>query len=211
MEFNNHKIVRNFINYDEVNSIINWVDSINHIQKSDNHHIIELGKKLNGNSHMFDISKTELTNYVTKFQSGNDVLSDELPEVIHSLIGKISVIIGLPMDNVFLQAVDMDFGGTINPHYDISVDGYINYKCNISVLAEDYNFIIDKNVVNVKQTDIYCFEASLYKHWTEKEFTSRRILLSFGFLVPYSLLNRNDNDPRIRLSNRIIKKWNSNY
>lgn len=205
MVIDNHMIIKNFINDNEVNSIINWVDSINHIQKSDNHHIIELGKKLNGNSHMFDISKTDLTKYVTNFQSGNDVLNDELPVVIHNLIDRISELVNLPKDNVFLQAVDMDNGGTINPHYDISVDGYINYKCNISVLAEDYNFIIDKNTIKVSQTDIYCFEASLYKHWTEKEFTSRRILLSFGFLIPYSLLGRNENDPRVRLSNRINK------
>ena len=205
MVIDNHVIIKNFINDNEVNSIINWVDSINHVQQSDNHHIIELGKKLNGNSHMFDISKTDLTKYVTNFQSGNDVLNDELPEVIYNLIDRIVELVNLPKDNVFLQAVDMDNGGTINPHYDISVDGYINYKCNISVLAEDYNFIIDKNIIKVSQANIYCFEASLYKHWTEKEFTSRRILLSFGFLVPYSLLGRSDNDPRVRLSKRINK------
>ena len=205
MVIDNHMIIKNFINDNEVNSIINWVDSINHVQQSDNHHIIELGKKLNGNSHMFDISKTDLTKYVTNFQSGNDVLNDELPVVIHNLIDRISELVNLPKDNVFLQAVDMDSGGTINPHYDVSVDGYINYKCNISVLAEDYNFIIDKNIIKVSQADIYCFEASLYKHWTEKEFTSRRILLSFGFLIPYSLLGRSANDPRVRLSKRINK------
>jgi hypothetical protein len=49
---------------------------------------------------------------------------------------------------------------------------------------------------------LYCFEASLYKHWTE-EFNSRRVFLSFGFLVPYNVLGRNENDPRIRLSRRI--------
>jgi hypothetical protein len=205
MVIDNHMIIKNFINDNEVNSIINWVDSINHIQQSDNHHIIELGKKLNGNSHMFDISKTDLTKYVTNFQSGNDVLNDELPLMIHNLIDRISDLVNLPKDNVFLQVVDMDSGGTINPHYDVSVDGYINYKCNISVLAEDYNFIIDKNIIKVSQANIYCFEASLYKHWTEKEFTSRRILLSFGFLVPYSSLGRSDNDHRVRLSKRINK------
>jgi len=205
MEFNNHRIIRDFISDNEVKSIIDWFNKITHVQKADNHHIIELGKKLNGNSHMFNISKNELTDYVTNFQSGNDVLNTELPVVINNLIDRISLFVGLPKENVFLQAVDMHSGGTIRPHYDISVEGYINYKCNISVFAEDYNFNIDKEVISIKQKDMYCFEASLYKHWTEKEFTSRRVLLSFGFLVPYSLMNRSGNDPRVRLSRRINK------
>jgi ferredoxin-fold anticodon binding domain-containing protein len=205
MEFNNHRIIRDFISDNEVKSIIDWFNKITHVQKADNHHIIELGKKLNGNSHMFNISKNELTDYVTNFQSGNDVLNTELPVVINNLIDRISLFVGLPKENVFLQAVDMHNGGTIRPHYDISVEGYINYKCNISVFAEDYNFNIDKEVISIKQKDMYCFEASLYKHWTEKEFTSRRVLLSFGFLVPYSLMNRSGNDPRVRLSRRINK------
>lgn len=205
MEINNHRIIRDFISDNEVKSILDWIDEITHVQKADNHHIIELGKKLNGNSHMFNISKNELTDYVTNFQSGNDVLNTELPEVINNLIDRISLFVGLPKENVFLQAVDMHSGGTIRPHYDISVEGYINYKCNISVFAEDYNFNIDKEVISIKQKDMYCFEASLYKHWTEKEFTSRRVLLSFGFLIPYLLLNRDDNDPRVRLSRRINK------
>ena len=187
MEINNHRIIRDFISDNEVKSILDWIDEITHVQKADNHHIIELGKKLNGNSHMFNISKNELTDYVTNFQSGNDVLNTELPEVINNLIDRISLFVGLPKENVFLQAVDMHSGGTIRPHYDISVEGYINYKCNISVFAEDYNFNIDKEVISIKQKDMYCFEASLYKHWTEKEFTSRRVLLSFGFLIPYLL------------------------
>ena len=205
MEINNHRIIRDFISDNEVKSILDWIDEITHVQKADNHHIIELGKKLNGNSHMFNISKNELTDYVTNFQSGNDVLNTELPEVINNLIDRISLFVGLPKENAFLQAVDMHSGGTIRPHYDISVEGYINYKCNISVFAEDYNFNIDKEVISIKQKDMYCFEASLYKHWTEKEFTSRRVLLSFGFLIPYLLLNRDDNDPRVRLSRRINK------
>ena len=75
MEINNHRIIRDFISDNEVKSILDWIDEITHVQKADNHHIIELGKKLNGNSHMFNISKNELTDYVTNFQSGNDVLN----------------------------------------------------------------------------------------------------------------------------------------
>jgi hypothetical protein len=205
MEVNKHKIFKSFISDNEVKSIVDWVSTINHVQKDGDNHIVELSKRLNGNSHMFDISKNELTNYITDFQSGNDVVNMELPEVINNLVDRISIAVNIPRDNVFLQVVDMDSGGIIKPHYDASVDGYINYKCNISVFAEDYGFNIDKDLINVEQKDMYCFEASLYKHWSEKEFTSRRILLSFGFLIPYLLLNRDDNDPRVRLSKRIKK------
>ena len=98
----------------------------------------------------------------------------------------------------------MNKGGKINPHYDASIDGYINYKCNISVLSEDYNIYIDDEVELISETDLYCFEASLYKHWTN-EFNSRRVFLSFGFILPYEILKRDENEPRIRLSRRISK------
>jgi hypothetical protein len=98
----------------------------------------------------------------------------------------------------------MNRGGKINPHYDAAIDGHINYKCNISVLSEDYDIFIGDEKELINQSDLYCFEASLYKHWTN-EFNSRRIFLSFGFIIPYSTVNRDENDPRVRLSKRISK------
>jgi hypothetical protein len=145
-----------------------------------------------------------LTNYITKFQSISDVSNDPLPDFIHVIIDRISNELNLPKENVFLQAVDMNKGGKINPHYDASLDGYVNYKCNISVLSEDYGFYVGDEVVNIEETDMYCFEASLYKHWTN-EFNSRRIFLSFGFVLTYEDVNRKITDPRVRLSKRIEK------
>jgi hypothetical protein len=98
----------------------------------------------------------------------------------------------------------MNKGGKINPHYDASINGYINYKCNISVLSEDYDIFIGDEKELIQQSDLYCFESSLYKHWTN-EFNSRRVFLSIGFLVPYSVTNRSKEDPRVRLSQRIQK------
>jgi hypothetical protein len=98
----------------------------------------------------------------------------------------------------------MNKGGKINPHYDASINGYVNYKCNISVLSEDYDFFLDKEILKIQETDLYCFEASLYKHWTN-EFNSRRVFLSFGFILKYEDLGRDINDPRVRLSKRIEK------
>ena len=198
------KIKKKFITNDEVNQIVNWIDSVNHIGNDSNHHLTELSKVLNGKSFIFDISNTPLTNYITKFQSISDVSQDPLPDFIYDIIDRISKEFNFPKDNIFLQAVDMNKGGKINPHYDAAVDGYINYKCNISVLSNDYNFFIDNDSINVEQTDLYGFESSLYKHWTN-EFNSRRVFLSFGFVLKYEDLGRDINDPRIRLSKRIEK------
>jgi len=199
-----YKIKKKFITEDEVNQIVNWIDSVNHNGNDSNHHLTELSKTLNGKSYMFDISKTPLTNYITKFQSISDVSNETLPEFIYKIIDRISEEFNFPKDNIFLQSVDMNKGGKINPHYDASIDGYINYKCNISVLSEDYDFFIDKESINIEETDLYGFEASLYKHWTN-EFNSRRVFLSFGFILPYEILDRTENDPRVRLSKRIEK------
>ena len=199
-----YKIKKNFISKDEVTQIVNWIDSVNHSGNDSNHHLTELSKTLNGKSYIFDISNTSLTNYITKFQSISDVSKEGLPSFIFNIIDRISEEFNFPKDNIFLQAVDMKKGGKINPHYDASVDGYVNYKCNVSVLSEDYELFLDKGSIKIQETDLYGFEASLYKHWTN-EFNSRRIFLSFGFVLPYEILNRTENDPRIRLSKRIGK------
>lgn len=204
MEPKNHKVVRNFITQDEVNDILNWIDSLEHTGNDTNYHLSELAKNLKGKSYIFDVSQTELTKYITKFQSVTDVCNDDLPNFIHNILDRISNVLGLPKEHTFLQAVDMNKGGKIKPHYDASIDGYINYKCNISVLSENFNIYIDNEYENINQTDLYCFEASLFKHWTN-EFNSRRVFLSFGFLIPYSVMGRDQNDPRVRLSKRIEK------
>jgi hypothetical protein len=200
----NHKIIKNFISDDEVNLIVDWVDSLNPEDGDPNYHLSEISKTLKGKSCIIDISKTELTNYITNFQSVSKVSKQEIPQIIKIIFKRISEENNIPLDNIFIQAVDMNKGGKIQPHYDASIDGYINYKCNISVLSEDYKIFIDGSSPVIGQKDLYCFEASLYKHWTE-EFNSRRVFLSFGFLLPYEILNRDKNDPRVRLSKRIEK------
>lgn len=204
MESKNYKIIRSFITDNEVILILEWLKTLNHSGSDGNFHLKEISKSLNGKSYIFDVSKTDKTKFITKFQSVTDVSTDTPPDFIFDIINRISEEINLPTDNIFFQIVDMNKGGKIVPHYDAGLDGVINYKCNISVLSEDYDFYIDKESINIKEKDMYCFEASLYKHWTN-EFNSRRIFLSFGFLVPYSTTNRTDTDPRVRLSKRIYK------
>jgi hypothetical protein len=204
MESKNYKIKKNFLTEEEINPIIEWINSLNHIGNDSNHHLTELSKSLKGRSYIFDISKTDATRIITKYHSVNDVSTDVLPDFIHNIFEKISKEFNLPKGNIYLQAVDMNKGGKINPHYDAGIDGYINYKCNISVKSEPYKFYLDKEILDIEERDIYCFEASLYKHWTD-EFNSKRVFLSFGILIPYEAMNRTENDPRVRLSKRITK------
>lgn len=198
------KIKKNFITQDEATQIVNWVESVKHTGSDSNYHLTELSKSLNGKSYIFDISNTPLTNYIANFQSISTVSHDKLPDFINDIIDRISKEFMFPKDNIFLQAVDMKKGGKVNPHYDAAIDGYINYKCNISISSEDYDFFIDKESIRIQETDLYGFEASLYKHWTN-EFNSRRIFLSFGFILKYEDLGRDENDHRVRLSKRISK------
>jgi hypothetical protein len=204
MESKNHKIIKNFINQNEVDEILSWVDTLSTTELTANHHLREITKVLNGNSFMFDISQTKETTYITNFQKRDYVRTEGVPDFIIKLIDRISETIGIPKNHLFLQAVNMQRGGKIAAHYDASLDGLINYKCNLSVLSEDYSLFTDQFEIPVQQFDLYCFEASLYKHWTN-EFKSRRVFLSFGFLVPYSFTNRSKEDPRVRLSERIQK------
>lgn len=204
MESKNHKIVEDFLLENEREEIINWVNSINVIQSITNPHIKEVRKSLNGNSYMFDVSETSETKFISEFQSSNNVVKKEIPKIIYTLIDRISTEVKIPKSKVLFQVLDMNSGGKVNPHYDATVDGFINYKCNISILSENYNFYVDKDVMNINEGDLYCFEASLYKHWSD-EFKNRRILLSFGFILSYDELCRDENDPRIRLSERIRK------
>lgn len=209
MESQNYKIVKSFISDDEVKLILDWVESLNPEDGDPNYHLSEISKVLKGKSCIIDISDTEITNYITNFQSVSKVSKQEVPSIIKSLFERISKENNLPLDNIFIQAVDMNRGGRIQPHYDAAIDGYINYKCNVSVVSDDYKIFIDKSYPTIQQKDLYCFEASLYKHWTE-EFKSRRVFLSFGFIVPYNVVGRKEDDPRVRLSKRISKYFQNN-
>ena len=203
MESSNHKVVRGFLSQSERTQILDFVNEINAQVILNDHHLKYLIGKINGNSYMYDISRTDLTGKITRYQSGGTVMDQKLPAIFDNLIDRISQTINIPTDHCFLQIVDMDKGGVIDRHYDTATQGFINYKCNVSVLSENYDFCVDGETVNVNEGDMYCFEASLYKHWTPNPFHSRRILLSFGFMIPYDKLGRTEDDPRIRLSNRI--------
>ena len=210
METNNFRKCENFLNSFDKNQILNFINNLEmDLDEIQNLHINEVASYLNGSAYMFDLSQTELSNYLSTFQSSNQVFNTEiLPKVFFDLITKISNTINLPLDNAFLQIIKMKKGGKIKKHYDTSYPGFINYKCNISLLSEDYLLFTSGENIAVKENDLYCFEASLYSHWTD-EFKQDRILLSYGFGLPYETLNRKEDEPIVRLSNRIFKYFQS--
>ena len=209
MEPQNHKIIGNFISESEKSKILDWIGGLIYEDGESNQHLKRLSVSLNGKSFIFNQSKTFLTDYITQFQSISRVSTDTPPDFILEIQSRIAETVGLPTDNIFLQAVDMSKGGFIGDHYDASLKGYVNYKCNVSVLSEDYDFYIDRIPVRIRERDMYGFEASLYRHRTEP-FTTRRVFLSFGFVIPYSVMGRTESDPRVRLSQRIEKYFQQN-
>lgn len=208
MGFENYKIIKSFITEEESQKIVHWIECLQVIPLTNNKHMSNLSDSLKGKASMFNQSKTELTNYITEFQATSQIQTVEVPDFIIGIQIRIAKALDLPMDNIFFQAVDMPKGGSIGVHYDASLTGWINYKCNLSVLSDDYNFYIDKDVLRICSGDLYCFEASLYKHWTDI-FSSRRVFLSFGFILPYDVLGRKADDPRVRLGQRIQKYFQS--
>ena len=210
MEFKNYKKIDSFISIDEKEQILSFINTIKINQSFDNQHIQNVASKLNGNAYMFDLSNNKITEYFTKFQSSNNICNIILPQIFYDLINKISLYINIPKDNVFLQILDSDKGGFIHPHYDTSLDGYICYKANISVRSSNYNLYLDNEIIDINEGDLYCFEASLYKHWTDP-FISKRVILSYGFILEYKDLNRDINDPRVRMSKSIEKYFQKRF
>jgi hypothetical protein len=206
LEKNNFKNFSDFLSESERNDILNFVLNFDlNLDEIQNFHIKTVRSELKGKSFMFNIDETEVSNYLSEFQSGSQVFDRSLlPETIINLKEKISQKCEIELENCFLQIIKMKSGGKIRKHYDSTLPGFINYKCNISLLSDDYILFTNGENISVKQNDLYCFEASLYRHWTE-EFKSDRILLSFGFGLPLEKLGRNSSDPRVRMSQRIFK------
>ena len=206
MEKNNFKNFSDFLSESERNDILNFVLNFDlNLDEIQNFHIKTVRSELKGKSFMFNIDETKVSNYLSEFQSGSQVFDRSLlPETIINLKEKISQKCEIELENCFLQIIKMKSGGKIRKHYDSTLPGFINYKCNISLLSDDYILFTNGKNISVKQNDLYCFEASLYRHWTE-EFKSDRILLSFGFGLPLEKLGRNSSDPRVRMSQRIFK------
>jgi len=197
------KKVESFISNIERDEVISFVNSLNIDVDINNKHIKSVASKLKGSSYMFDLTKSEMSRKLSTFQSSDNLINVKLSNIFTELMDRISKTLNISKDNVFIQILNQDTGGLIHPHYDSAIDGYITYKCNICIQSDDYQLFVDKEILEIKELDLYCFEASLYKHWTNP-FKNKRVILSYGFILPYKDLGRDDKDPRVRLSKRII-------
>lgn len=203
-----NKIIEKFISKSEKLEIIDFVNNLDFESVVINKHIDSVSSKLNGESYMFDITKSEKSREISLYQSSNNLMTIDPIKLLIQIIDRISDTLEISKDNVFLQILNQEAGGYINPHYDTSIDGHITYKCNISILSDNYELFVGDDMINISELDLYCFEASLYKHWTNP-FSGRRVILSYGFILPYADLGRSEYDPRVRLSKRIFKYFQS--
>jgi hypothetical protein len=203
----NLKIVHNFISDEEQSEIIAYANNVRPENKEiENEHIRTINNQINGFSILHDMTCTDLSKSVARFQ-GDSTQIESVPEIFYKIKERISEVIGINQEHVFFQCIHMKKGGRVAAHYDAATPGYVTYKCNVSVLSTIADIVhIDKTPVEVNEKDLYCFEASLYKHWVDKS-EHDRILLSYGFLLPYSDLSWDSESPRVRMSNRIWKAF----
>jgi hypothetical protein len=197
------KVINNFISDSEKLNLINIISELDYKQNINNKHIKEVADNLKGTSFLFDLTNNDISIELSNFQSSGNI-QPNVDIIFYKLMDRISKTLNISQDNVFLQVLNQDTGGLIHPHYDSAIDGYITYKCNICIQSDEYQLFVDKDILKIKELDLYCFEASLYKHWTNP-FKNKRIILSYGFILTYKDLDRDEKDPRVRLSKRIVK------
>ncbi len=197
------KIINEFISELDRWTLVSWIDNMTAKSKS---HVKDPSKsisdKLNGFSILYKFTDTELTNKIVKYQG--DYTDETPPVVLTSLKNKIVNELKIKDDHCFVQILVLNKGGEVPPHYDSATDGYVNYKCNIVLCGEQDDLLyVGKDCYKINKRDLFCFEASLYKHSMGKG-EERRVVLSFGFILPYEDLGWDDQSPRVKLSKRIM-------
>lgn len=204
----NFKLIKNFISSSEVDEIIKYGYVQQEVVASTiaNIHVKKINENLKGSSITCDMTCTEISSAASKYQ-GDATCVSYVPSIFHNIKDKIASIIGINKSHVFFQYLELKAGGKVPMHYDVAVPGYITYKCNVAVIGPEIDEIyINKDIFTFPQRSLYCFEASLYKHWAIPA-ECRRIVLSYGFMLSYSDLGWADTDPRIKLSNRLWNKF----
>lgn len=201
------KIIENFITPLEQTEILNYLKTININSNVSNKHIKEISDSLNGFVIMHDFTRTEISSYVSSFQSDNNLVLN-IPKIFYDLKDRIAETLNLSKYNVFVQIIKMKKGGQIKSHYDTGWLNHITYKCNICAKGED-DYIIhldDIDSKKIKELSLYSFSANLYKHHVDV-YNSERVLLSYGFIIPCEELGYSKDDARIRMANRIVKYY----
>lgn len=200
------RVIDNFISNEQQSEIFSYVmNGLVDGGESDNSHVKSVAAEINGTAMMCDMTKSNISSKVSKVHGGG--ILENVPLIFHNIKDQISERLNISKDNVFLQILSMQKGGKIKAHYDSGIPGFITYKCNIAVIAkDDYSIHVDKTNATIHEKSLYAFEANLYKHWVN-EYPSHRILLSYGFIIPNDELGYAEDDPRVRLFNRIYEHY----
>lgn len=194
--------VVNFISESERISLLDIIERHNHNNTILNDHIRSVNSKTNGYSVTYDISKSNKSQAITKFQ-GDSTVIDDIDRSLIELSDKIIELLDIKSVDRFLQLIMLGENGEVPPHYDAGFRGYSTYKCNISVLGT-LNLMISGSECVLRQNDLQSFDANIYKHSVHASRT-RRAVVSFGFLIPYSQLNIRQS--RMKLGDKISKKF----
>lgn len=195
----------NFISSEEIKEILAYDRPIGG-QTIENEHIAAMNKATYGGSILCDLTRTEMTNRIGGFQ-GDGTVVHSVPAIYHEIKDRIANELNISSSDVFFQYIVLGSGGKVSPHYDTGIPGYITYKCNICVDGPEKDVLhVGKQTVEVSPGDLYCFEANLYKHWIGARNVAR-IHLSYGFIVPNIEIGWAEDHPRIRMANRIWKKF----
>lgn len=200
----NYKHIPGFLSQKEIQECLAWKPPLNDAVFK-NEHIGKVNSETVGGSVLCDFSQTEISREVAIFQGDATVIS-ESPEIFHRIADRICDS-DIPGDHVFFQAIWLGAGGKVRSHYDAGKPGYSTYKCNIYLQGPEQDSIwIDGDEFQYSIGDLSCFEANLYKHWLDKSDVPR-MYLSYGFIVPIEFMGWEKDDPRIRLSDRIWRKF----
>lgn len=202
----NYRSIDNFLSSDERDEVINFASVGRPDSDIRNEHIRKVNAGTKGWSILYDVTKTNVSSTVAKFQ-GDTTCVAAVPDIFIRLIDRIASELSISKDHVFFQYIFVGSNGKVPSHYDAGVPGYITYKCNICVDGPEEDFIyVDKLKCSLFKNSLYCFEANLYKHWMDAS-DCNRIHLSYGFMLPYESLGWKESSPRVRMSNRIWKAF----
>ena len=199
------KIQENFLEDKEQKQILEYFGGLKpKVPEIENEHIKKINDSINGFSLTADLVKSPEVEKVSSFQGDITKIEGNVPIIFHNIKDRMAEFCKIPKNHVFLQFISMNDGGKVLPHYDAAIDGFITYKCNIAIISSGDMVYVGKESKYIKENSLYCFEASLLKHWVDA-CKGQRLLLSYGFLVPYEELGWSEKSPRVRMSKRITR------
>ena len=193
-----------FLSESEIQSLLEALN-FQHADKKFNKNTQAIAELLKGVVIPYTFNDSPISTQIVEYQSGESPRKPS--DLLISLRDRIADKIKIKTEHSYLQILNMESAGSILPHYDASIPGYVNLKANIRLVGQkDDLFFYHDKVIVINPGDLYIFEASLYKHWSKQSISSR-VTLSFGFMIPYKDLGYHGNEPRLRMSEKIMKKF----